>query len=99
VANVRAAAGQRCALHFSLKVDNTAPRALELRVTTAHGKKTVRFRASEALTAKLVVRGKVVRTLHLAAGKHGALAAPKAKVTLLLTDRARNLARRVLDLR
>ena len=98
VASVRSAAGQRCALHFTLRVDNTAPRALQLRVTTMHGKNMVRFHASEAVTAQLVVRGKVVRTLHLAARKPGALRAPNAKVTLVLTDRARNVARRVLDL-
>ena len=99
VATVRSIVGLRCALHFTLKVDNTAPRALRLRVTTAHGKRQVRFHASEAVTAKLVVHGKVVRTLHLGARAIGAFAAPKAKVTLVLTDRAKNVVRRVLDLR
>jgi hypothetical protein len=90
---------RQCAVNVLLRVDNVAPKALRLVVTKAHAFRTVSFRASEAVQARLVIKGRKTRVLRVAAGKKASFRVlHAAQARLVLVDRAHNSSTRLLKL-
>jgi hypothetical protein len=93
-------ATRQCAVNLLLRVDNVAPKALKLVVTKAHGLRHITFRASEGVTAKMIIKGRKTKFVKVAAGKKVTIAVkPAALGKLVLIDRAKNSGTRLLKLR